>query len=82
MKLGLIFASVCLFALGCDDTPKESKPKPPETSLTLNGASVVARNNDTCTEVQTYRDPKRGVTCYVLLGCDGRGAITCLKLEE
>ena len=78
MKLCLI-AAAFLLVLGCDD-PKENKPKPPPATLNLTGANHL--DYDSCSEVQTHRDAKHGVTCYVLLGCDGRGAISCIKVEE
>ena len=78
MKLCLITAA-CLLVLGCDD-PKANKPTPPAPTLNQTGSMHLAY--DSCSEVQMHRDPKHGVTCYVLLGCDGRGAISCLKVEE
>jgi hypothetical protein len=81
MKLSLLFTTVLVAcAVGYDDKNDPPKLPSPPATLSLTGSNHLDYNS--CSEVQTHRDAKHGVTCYVILGCDGRAAISCLKQEE
>lgn len=78
MKLSLLILGMVL-VVGCDEEPGPPKPPVPSASLKLVGDTSFSTKS--CMDVLTFRDSEKGVTCYALTGCDGRGAISCLKVE-
>ena len=71
----LIFV-LCLFAFACEDKKDEPKKAPPSVMKVV---SSTAMEYDSCAQMTVYHDEERKTTCYVVAGCDGRGAISCLK---
>lgn len=82
MKLSFLF--IGLMMLGCnpqEEAAHKQERKQLEDSNPLQVVGAKHFNYETCSEVITFRDTQKGVTCYALMGCDGRGAISCLKME-
>lgn len=71
----LIFV-LCVLAFGCDD-PKKEEPKKAISGLIEVG--TISVSYDSYAQLSVYHDDNNKVTCYVLVGYDGRGAINCLK---
>lgn len=74
--VGLILAMVVISMAGCDRSQaKESAPSPAPDNLRMHSVEVWDRGVFST----VYRTENVEAICYVLIGADGRGGVSCLR---